>query len=330
MTAGPENTDAERSGNDGSDATPEPVRGASAAPPDERSAAVGEAEAGEAAATTVPMTQASSGSSAAPQTASDPAPSRSRFRAPLDATIWVALIGLLGTLITVYASHSSSGSSGGGSDKPTVAVPSGPISTELSTADSDGSVTPTTTGTDGTSSSQGSDGTGQGVDTTPPPAPAPTSMIHSHAPAPRPAPHLTSTVAPGPESVYRYKYVLHQDIAIDLSSHSDDHNATTGAWKTKTQNFEWFGKDDHGGDTFSISGGTAYVAVLPASAPETHQACKNSPKGGDPSLDGLNPGDRFCVFPEGFDFDALIEIVSNTAKPGESGGILTIDVRVWS
>lgn len=131
----------------------------------------------------------------------------------------------------------------------------------------------------------------------------------------------------GSTSEYHYRYGLAQGYAIDLASHSATHGATSGTFTT--QNFGWGGKDDQGGDTLSIRGFPESVTVLPSSAPNTRAACEDNPRAnGDPSIDGLNPGDRFCVLPGGF--DALVTVISNTSKPGRSKGILTIDVRVWS
>lgn len=132
--------------------------------------------------------------------------------------------------------------------------------------------------------------------------------------------------SPAEAGAFRYTYTLAQGHAINLGSHAADHDDTTGSWSS--QNFSWGGKDTEGGDSWGINGGEANVTVLSASAPDTHQACKDSPRNNaDPSTDGLNPGDRFCVFPGGF--DALITIVRNTARVGSTDGTLTIDVRVW-
>ncbi len=134
-----------------------------------------------------------------------------------------------------------------------------------------------------------------------------------------PSPHASA-------SEYHYRYGLAQGYAIDLASHSATHGATNGT--LTTQNFGWWGKDGRGGDTLSIKGFPESVTVLPSSAPNTRAACEGNPRAnGDPSVDGLDPGDRFCVIPGGF--DALVTVIGNTGKPGGSKGILTIDVRVW-
>ncbi|MFI0940312.1 hypothetical protein [Streptomyces sp. NPDC021020] len=238
----------------------------------------------------------------------------------MDAAIWAALIALLGTVITVFASHSDSGSATGAGDgaKPSATVPltTGPTATE-----SGGTVTSTDTdsadpATPSSTSSVSEDPTAPATTVAPPPLP--TSTRHQHSVAPKPAPPN--------DGAAHYRYALHQGYAINLGSTSASHEATTGSWTT--QNFSWGGKDDHGGDSFGISGGADSVAVLGTSAPNTHQACKSATRGGDPSLNGLNPGDRFCVFPGGF--EALVTIVSNTGQFGGSDGVLTIDVLVWS
>jgi pimeloyl-ACP methyl ester carboxylesterase len=257
-------------------------------------------------------------------------PPRRRRRRTLAATIGAAVITVAAVLVATFPTSGGSGGHDDASGDPShgttravvtsTPVPNGPASGTHSA--SSGPRTPTPSGG-------------------PVPAPHPTTVAPpptTPAPPPVPAPHPTSvaprptTPAPPPvhhvtETEYHYTYGLAQGYAIDLGSHQATHDATTGSWTT--QNFSWGGKDDQGGDHLGAKGWPDSVTVLSASAPNTHDACRNSPRdNGDPSVDGLNPGDRFCLFPGGF--DALVTIVSNTGKPGGSNGVLTLDVRVWT
>ncbi|RKN49992.1 hypothetical protein D7231_35930 [Streptomyces klenkii] len=129
------------------------------------------------------------------------------------------------------------------------------------------------------------------------------------------------------EDVYQYRYDLDQGWAIDLASRAPDHDRTDGEWG-ETRNFEWFGKDSEGGDGLSTRGWPDSVTWLAENAPSTRESCLTSPRpNGDGTLDGLHPGERFCVVLD--EFEALITIIRNTAVPGDTTGQLTIDVRVW-